>query len=120
MGLSAFESNRIAFGRIFSKASRFGLRYDDLMKRYGLVSLAEFRKTAAAAFSDSSSLLEKDGAVSFKIIGLASLAVGVAALGVYLGRELRSRYKFNRRTPYERYGHSGDEGAAVGEFGMGV
>ena len=102
------------------KASSFKLRYDELMKRYGLLRLADLRKKATTTFSDSSSLLEKDGVVSFKIIGLASLAVGVAALGVYLGRELRIRYKFNRRTPYERYGHSGDNGAAVGEFGMGV
>jgi len=90
------------------------------MKRSGLLNLADLRKKATATFSDSSSLLKEDGVVSFKMIGLASLAVGVAALGVYLGRELRSRYKFNRRTPYERYGHSGDGSAAVGEFGMGV
>jgi hypothetical protein len=56
----------------------------------------------------------------FKVIGLASVAVGAAALGLYLGREFRSRYKFNRRTPYDRYAHAGDKRAAVGEFGMGI
>lgn len=53
-----------------------------------------------------------------KAIGLASMALGVAALGLYVGRELRSRYKFKRRTPYERYSHSGDAGVA--EFGVGI
>jgi len=43
----------------------------------------------------------------------------VLAVGVVLGRELRSRYKFNRRTPYDFYAHSGDEMADV-EFGVGI
>jgi len=89
------------------------------MKCSGLLRLLRLRKRDIVTFADSSSLQE-DGAVSFKVIGLASLAFGVAALGLYLGRELRSRYKFNRRTPYDRYAHAGDEGTAVGEFGMGI
>lgn len=63
---------------------------------------------------------EREKAFSFKIIGLASVAVGAAALGLYLGREFCSRYKFNRRTPYDRFSHAGDKAAAVGEFGMGI
>jgi hypothetical protein len=90
------------------------------MKRCGLLRLPRLGKRVAVTFADSSSLLKNDGVVSFKTIGLASLAVGVAALGLYLGRELRSRYKFNRRTPYDRYSHAGDGSATVGEFGMGV
>jgi hypothetical protein len=31
------------------------------------------------------------------------------ALGLIVGREMRQRYKFNRRTPYDLYAHSGDE-----------
>ncbi len=62
---------------------------------------------------------KKEGVATFKILGLASVAVGAAALGLYLGREFRTRYKFNRRTPYDRFSHAGDE-AAVGEFGMGI
>jgi hypothetical protein len=69
---------------------------------------------------DSFSLLKKEGSLPLKTIGLASVAVGAAALGLYLGRELRSRYKFKRRTPYDRYSHSGENGGVVGEFGMGV
>jgi hypothetical protein len=64
-------------------------------------------------------LLKKESCLPFKTIGFASIALGAAALGLYLGRELRSRYKFKRRTPYDRYSHSG-EGATVGEFGMGI
>jgi len=71
------------------------------------------------SLSDSLPIVKKESSFSFKILGLASIAVGVAALGLYLGREFRSRYKFKRRTPYDRFSHSGDE-AAVGEFGMGI
>jgi hypothetical protein len=89
------------------------------MKRHGLLRLCRLRKRAAVSIADSTSLFKKERSVSFKAIGLASVAFGAAALGLYLGRELRSRYKFKRRTPYDRYAHAGDE-AAVGEFGMGV
>ncbi|AXC11718.1 hypothetical protein ACPOL_2396 [Acidisarcina polymorpha] len=68
---------------------------------------------------DSLSLVKRENSLPFKTIGLASVAVGAAALGIYLGRELRSRYKFKRRTPYDRFSHAGDE-ALVGEFGMGI
>lgn len=45
-------------------------------------------------------------------------AVAVVAAGLYAGRELRSRYKFKRRTPYDYYAHSGDRSDL--EFGMGI
>ena len=44
-----------------------------------------------------------------KTVGWISAALGAVALGLLVGRELRSRYKFNRRTPYDMYSHSGDE-----------
>jgi hypothetical protein len=31
------------------------------------------------------------------------------ALGLIVGREIRQRYKFNHRTPYDLYAHSGDQ-----------
>jgi hypothetical protein len=34
--------------------------------------------------------------------------VSVAALGLLVGRELKLRYKFNHRTPYDYYKHAGD------------
>ena len=37
------------------------------------------------------------------------VAASVAALGLLVGRELRLRYKFNHRTPYDYYKHAGDQ-----------
>ena len=72
------------------------------------------------SLAESLPLAKKESCLPFKTIGFASIALGAAALGIYLGRELRSRYKFKRRTPYDRYSHAGDDGSNVGEFGMGV
>jgi len=48
----------------------------------------------------------------------ASLAVGVAAVGLYVGRELRIRYKFNHRKPADFFAHAGDSLPA--DYGMGI
>jgi hypothetical protein len=48
----------------------------------------------------------------------ASLAVGVAAVGLYVGRELRIRYKFNHRKPADFFAHAGDSVPA--DYGMGI
>jgi hypothetical protein len=55
-------------------------------------------------------------------IGLLSAGVTVVAIGVVVGRELRQRYKFNRRTPYDLYSHSGDQQQQLDEreFGLGT
>lgn len=60
-----------------------------------------------------------ESAVALKAIGWTSVALGVAALGLYVGRELRLRYKFNRRTPYDLYSHAGDQMQSA-EYGMGI
>ena len=57
--------------------------------------------------------------VALRVLGLASAAVGIAALGLYVGWELRVRYKFNRRTPSDFFSHAGDEGNPT-EFGVGI
>jgi hypothetical protein len=62
---------------------------------------------------------KEESAVALKAIGWSSVALGVVALGVYVGRELRLRYKFNRRTPYDLYSHAGDEMKSA-EYGMGI
>ena len=36
---------------------------------------------------------------ALRVIGWFSLGMAVASLGVYLGFEIRSRYKFRNRTP---------------------
>jgi hypothetical protein len=54
----------------------------------------------------------------FKTVGWVSAGLGAVALGLVVGNEIRQRYKFNRRTPYDNYGHSGDERDM--DFGIGV
>jgi hypothetical protein len=44
--------------------------------------------------------------------------MAVAALGIYLGTELRSRSKFKKRTPYDFYANAGE--AQASEFGVGI
>jgi hypothetical protein len=55
---------------------------------------------------------------ALRVIGWLSLGMAVAAIGIFVGHELRSRYKFKRRTPYDFYDHAGD--SEIGEFGVGV
>lgn len=54
-----------------------------------------------------------------RTVGWVSAGVTAVALGVILGREIRQRYKFNRRTPYDFYAHSGDQMQDV-DFGVGI
>jgi hypothetical protein len=53
------------------------------------------------------------------IVGLTSLAVGITAIGLWVGRELRARYKFNHRTQYDFFAHAGDSVCAV-DYGTGI
>jgi len=55
---------------------------------------------------------------TLRAIGWFSIGMAVAAIGLYVGTELRSRYKFKRRTPYDFYASAGNQQAS--EFGMGV
>ena len=54
-----------------------------------------------------------------KTVGWISAGLGAVALGLFIGRELRQRYQFNRRTPYDFYAHSGDEQQDV-DFPLGI
>ena len=54
-----------------------------------------------------------------KQIGWVSLGLTVAAMGLMIGREIRGRYAFNHRSPYDFYGHAGDEFDGA-EAGFGV
>jgi len=58
---------------------------------------------------------EPTGSPVLRAIGWVSIGMAVAAIGIVVGRELRSRYKFKRRTPYDFYDH-----AVESEFGVGV
>ena len=70
----------------------------------------------------ASELFEENAPVGetalLRTIGWISAGAGALALGLFIGRELRSRYKFNRRTPYDFYAHSGDSHDM--EFGVGI
>ena len=55
---------------------------------------------------------------ALRVIGWFSVGMAVAALGIYVGRELRSRYRFSHRTPYDFYSNAGEPQSA--EFGMGI
>jgi hypothetical protein len=61
---------------------------------------------------------ETDKSCAIKVIGWLSVGVAVAAIGIFVGRELCSRYRFNHRTPYDFYAHA--DGQQTGEFGMGI
>lgn len=53
-----------------------------------------------------------------RVIGWFSFGMAVAAIGILVGRELRSRYKFKRRTPYDFYANAGEQQNS--EFGVGI
>ncbi|MGC2163797.1 MAG: hypothetical protein WA634_17970, partial [Silvibacterium sp.] len=40
-----------------------------------------------------------ESGIALRVLGWSSVVVGVAAVGLYVGHELRSRYQFNHRTP---------------------
>jgi hypothetical protein len=77
--------------------------------------------TAAAAIADSISKVEEsvEETTILRTIGWLTAGLGAVAIGLFVGRELRQRYKFNRRTPYDFYAHSGDEVQDM-EFGVGI
>jgi hypothetical protein len=62
---------------------------------------------------------KEESNLPLRALGWASVAVGVAALGLYVGRELRLRYKFNHRTPSDLFAHAGDEYTSA-EYGVGI
>ncbi|RXS98205.1 hypothetical protein [Silvibacterium dinghuense] len=62
---------------------------------------------------------ESDESLALRAVGWASVAVGVAALGLYVGRELRLRYKFKHRKPEDFYAHAGDTYSEA-EYGVGT
>lgn len=64
-----------------------------------------------------------EGRIVLRNVGLVSAGITVLAVGVVVGRELRQRYKFTRRTPYDLYAHSGERNRRLSqdvEFGVGI
>jgi hypothetical protein len=76
-------------------------------------------RKAADKIESSVEGVQKSGHSLARTVGWVSAGVTALALGVVVGREIRQRYKFNRRTPYDFYAHSGDQATDV-EFGVGI
>ncbi len=56
-------------------------------------------------------------------VGFVSASITALAMGVAVGRELRQRYKFKRRTPYDIYARAGGSMPKVSadlDFGVGI
>jgi hypothetical protein len=61
---------------------------------------------------------EKPESTALRVVTWFSVGIAVATVGIFVGREIVSRYKFKRRTPYDFYANAGEHQA--GEFGVGV
>lgn len=61
---------------------------------------------------------EPSGSAALRVLAWFSVGMAVAAVGIFVGVEMRSRYRFKRRTPYDFYSNAGEQEA--GEFGVGV
>jgi hypothetical protein len=57
---------------------------------------------------------------TLRVLGWFSVGMAVAGLGVLIGYELRCRYKFNQRTPYDFFSHAEGEPQTANEFGVGI
>jgi hypothetical protein len=68
---------------------------------------------------DAATAGTRSGGSLLRNLSWATAGVTALALGVIVGREIRQRYKFNRRTPYDFYAHSGDQ-VQDSEFGVGI
>jgi hypothetical protein len=55
---------------------------------------------------------------TLRVIGWFSAGMAVATIGIYLGYEIRSRYKFRHRTPYDFYSNA--EPQPMNDFGVGI
>jgi hypothetical protein len=75
-------------------------------------------ETEPLTILEESNAEEKCERSTLRVIGWFSVGMAVAALGIYLGYELRKGYKFNRRTPYDFFSRAGEP--TTSEFGMGV
>ena len=78
----------------------------------------DFYQLQVSGHSPEISSPEEEGSAMW-IVGWTSVAVGIAAVGLYVGRELRARYKFNHRTQYDFFSHAGDSVCAA-DYGTGI
>ncbi len=89
--------------------SRLGLRLGSQLE----TQLAQASERVESTFS------VQQGALKLAVTAAwVTGALAVLAGGLYAGREIRTRYKVKRRTPYDYYAHSGDRSEL--EFGVGI
>lgn len=62
---------------------------------------------------------EDEGVQPLRLLGFATVLVGAVTVGLYIGREIRVRYQFRRRTPSDFFSNAGDPIAGA-EYGLGV
>ncbi len=82
-------------------------------------SLRKFRH----GVEDTIDYAAQESRIVLRNVGFVSAGITVLAMSVVLGRELRQRYKFHRRTPYDLYAHAGERGRRPRqdlEFGVGI
>jgi hypothetical protein len=87
------------------------MMFDAMRRKFPMFSEPEIRAAVEAAE-------EKSDRSTLRVIGWFSVGMVVATIGIYLGNELLSRYKFNNRTPYDFYSNAGEQ--QIGEFGVGI
>ena len=93
------------------------------MRNWGIIGVQE---AASVMYSECEDLTsaeevqteEKKDSKALRIIGWFSVGIAVAAIGIYMGNEMRNRYKFKKRTPYDFYANAGESQAS--EFGVGI
>jgi hypothetical protein len=70
--------------------------------------------------NENATVMQRNRAL--KVVGWSALGLGVVAGALWAGYELRLRYVIKRRSPYEMFGHAGDdvEWGEDAEYGVGV
>ncbi len=63
--------------------------------------------------------LNEESFSAMQALGMVTVALTTISLGLYIGREIRFRYRFYRRTPSDFFSYAGDSIASA-EYGMGV
>jgi hypothetical protein len=99
-------------GRYHGAAKKLG--YDGPMAPWGMRMFSQNNKIDEVV----EALVPEESSGVLRAIGWTSVALAVTALGLYVGRELRIRYKFKRRTPTDLFSHAGEEMGA--EYGVGI
>lgn len=92
--------------------------WDTSNQSWAIIDIRRLIDAMSAEASNLTLLDEQEDSNTLKVIGWVSVGMAVAAVGLYVGREIRQRYKFNKRTPYDFYSNAGNQQST--EFGVGI